>query len=337
MSAVFPTEDFRAALLAWFKHEGKSYPWRKTTNPWYILVSEFMLQQTTIPTVLARYDNWMQLFPTPQSLAAVNEETALRSWEGLGYYRRVKSLRNIAIAVVEKYNGVFPKDPKLLMQLPGIGEYTCGALLSFAFNIPAPIVDTNVSRVIARLDNYKESVDSNPGKKYMWARATELVDPVNPRFFNSAMMELGQTYCKSQSVDCLLCPVRKFCSAESPLSIPIKTAKEKYIPLIHHDILCVRNGKILLSKQDNGRHLGMYRFPERTEKEVSIMPLVLTQKYNVTKYKVTRYLHLTTDASPISENEFFIDLMDIDALPMASPDRKVLRSAKIGKLFKHTL
>lgn len=206
---------------------GKDYPWRRTEDPWHILVSELMLQQTTIPTVLGRYELWMRRFPTPHHLAAVDEQTALRSWEGLGYYRRVRSLQAIAREIVTSFGGTFPSDKEGLKKLPGIGPYTSGALLSFAFNKPAPIVDANVARVLSRIDNYSTAVDSTEGLKYLWARAEELVDPDHAREFNSAIMELGQTYCRISAPDCLLCPVRSFCTAERPETLPVKIPSRK--------------------------------------------------------------------------------------------------------------
>ncbi|MEG0143094.1 MAG: A/G-specific adenine glycosylase [Akkermansia sp.] len=332
--AALDREGVRKALLDWFVREGRVYPWRVTTDPWYILVSEIMLQQTTIPTVLGRYDAWMRQFPTPRDLANASEEEALRSWEGLGYYRRVRSLRAIAQAVVEQYGGVFPSDAKALMQLPGIGEYTCGAVLSFAFNIPAPIVDANVSRVIARLNNFCDSVDSTVGKKYMWAQAAEMVDPVNPRIFNSAIMELGQTYCKPQGADCLLCPVRAFCRAVDPDSLPVKNPKPEVTRKSHHDILYVTQGKILLARMEDGRHVGMYRFPVRSEAEVAGLPLLLKQSYSVTRYKMTRYLYGVSSPMELHDGEYFISIDDLDSLPMPSPDRKALGAPLVNRALK---
>lgn len=333
---AFSIQDFRKNLLTWFRRDGKTYPWRETEDPWHILVSEIMLQQTTIPTVLARYSEWMHRFPSPLELAQATEEQALRSWEGLGYYRRVRSLQATARAVVEQYDGIFPRDKNLLMQLPGIGEYTAGAVLSFAFNIPAPIVDANVSRVIARLDNYRESVDSTPGKKYMWKRAEELVDRDDPRRFNSAIMELGQTYCKPQGPDCLLCPVRPFCSAENPDALPVKTPRPETTRLVHHDIICINGETILMEKQEDGkRHEGMYRFPQRTEQETSSFPIVMKQNYSVTRYKITRFLHLVPPAGIRPEKgESFVSLDAIEDLPLASPDRKVLSSQSFRKILR---
>lgn len=138
MAAPAPqTAPLAEALVQWFLAHGRDYPWRRTTDPWAILVSEIMLQQTTIPTVLGRYEAWMRRFPTPAALAAADEQTALRSWEGLGYYRRVRSLKAAAEAIVSRHGGVFPTAEVDIRALPGIGDYTAGAVLSFAYNRPA--------------------------------------------------------------------------------------------------------------------------------------------------------------------------------------------------------
>ena len=332
----FNVHAFRNALVEWFRREGRDYPWRRTTDPWHILVSELMLQQTTIPTVLGRYDRWMRQFPTPGHLAAVDEQTALRSWEGLGYYRRVRSLQAIAREIVNKFGGRFPDNAEGLKRLPGIGPYTSGALLSFAFNKAAPIVDANVARVLARIDNYSVPVDSTEGQKYLWSRAESLVDPEHAREFNSAIMELGQTCCSISSPDCLLCPVRPFCSAERPETLPVKNPKPQVTRVEHHDILYIRGKSVLLAKCPEGkRHAGMYRFPQREDEHTLSLPHVLKQTYSITRYRVTRYIHHVTDTPLLREGEEFVPLDKIHGLPMASPDRKALNSPALGKLLDH--
>lgn len=325
---------FRTALVNWFRQNGKDYPWRRTTDPWHILVSELMLQQTTIPTVLGRYESWMQQFPTPAHLAAVDEQTALRSWEGLGYYRRVRSLQAIAREIVSRFNGEFPSDAESLKLLPGIGPYTSGALLSFAFNHPAPIVDANVARVLARIDHYTTAVDSTAGMKYLWSRAADLVDPAHAREFNSALMELGQTCCKIKAPDCLFCPVRAFCTTTQPELLPIKIPKPEITRVEHHDILYIRNKSILLSQcAEGGRHAGMYRFPQREDDQTLSLPHLLKQTYSVTRYKVTRFIHHVTEQPELREGEELVPLKELHALPMASPDRKALHSSPVASLL----
>lgn len=316
---------FSQALVDWFLANGRDYPWRRTTDPWAILVSEIMLQQTTIPTVLARYEAWMNQFPTPAHLAQADEETALRSWEGLGYYRRVRSLRATAIAICEKHNGVFPQNEENIRALPGIGDYTTGALLSFAYNTPAPLVDANVSRVFARVFNDATPIDSPAGRRKHWELAAQLVHPTNPRAYNSAIMELGQSLCTTGQPTCLLCPIRAFCTATEPEKLPVKLPKKEVTAVEHWDIWHLSAQGLLMEKQPGGkRHEGMYRLPRREQNEVSALPHMCDQKYSVTRYKVTRHLHLANDAAPMN-NERFIPLSELPSTPMASPDRKLVQ------------
>ena len=318
--------DIAQALVDWFTTHGKDYPWRRTTDPWAILVSEIMLQQTTIPTVLGRYERWMEQFPTPAHLGAASEEEALRSWEGLGYYRRVRALKAAAHAITEQFGGRFPESAADIRSLPGIGDYTVGAVLSFAYNRPAPLVDANVSRVFARLFNDFTPVDSPAGRKLHWQWAAEMVHPTNPRAYNSALMELGQTICTGSEPKCLTCPIRTRCLAETPEALPVKLPKKKITAIEHRDILCVSSGAILLEKQSEGkRHEGMFRLPRRSEQETAGLPLLATQKYSITRYKVTRHLYrAAADCTP-AEGEQWIPLAELPDIPLASPDRKILQ------------
>ncbi len=316
------------ALVDWFYHHGKDYPWRRTTDPWAILVSEIMLQQTTIPAVLPRYMPWMERFPTPAALAAASEEEALRSWEGLGYYRRVRSLQAAARAIVERHGGIFPADEVAIRALPGIGDYTAGAVLSFACNHPAPLVDANVARVFARLQNDATPVDSPAGRKAQWAMAARLVHRSNPRAYNSALMELGQTLCTAGSPNCGSCPIRTWCRAadQNPESLPVKLPKKSTTQLDHDDIWLLTAQGLLMEKQAAGaRHEGMFRLPRRPKAEVAHLPHMCDQKYSVTRYRVTRHLY-QADAShtALKESECFIPLDALRTIPMASPDRKLV-------------
>ena len=319
------TKEIAQKLVDWFTQCGKDYPWRRTTDPWAILVSEIMLQQTTIPTVLGRYEAWMQQFPTPAALAAASEEEALRSWEGLGYYRRVRALQTAARAIVQQHGGHFPTTGDTIRALPGIGDYTVGALLSFAYNHPAPLVDANVSRVFARLFNDSTPVDSPAGRKRHWKWAAELVHQTNPRAYNSALMELGQTICTSGTPDCLLCPLREWCRAENPTTLPVKLPKKKITATEHHDIFQLTSVGLLMEKQTDGkRHEGMYRLPRRAADFCATLPHLADQKYSITRYRVTRHLYRAADDLPTREGEEVIPFERLAAIPMASPDRKIL-------------
>ncbi len=319
-------QEMAQALVDWFSTQGRDYPWRRTTDPWAILVSEIMLQQTTIPTVLGRYERWMQQYPTPAALAAATEEEALRSWEGLGYYRRVRALQAAAKSIVEHHGGNFPTTEAGIRALPGIGDYTVGAVLSFAFNQPAPLVDANVSRVFARLFNDPTPVDSPAGRKQHWKLAAEMVHPTNPRAYNSAIMELGQAICTSGRPDCLLCPLRPWCQAENPETLPVKLPKKEITTMEHHDIFLLTEAGLLLEKQaGNKRHAGMYRLPRRSTEHCATLPHLADQKYSITRYKVTRHLYQAAAEESPQTGEEFIPLSRLDDTPMASPDRKIIR------------
>lgn len=284
-----------------------------------------MLQQTTIPTVLKRYEAWMQQFPTPEALASASEETALRSWEGLGYYRRVRSLQATAKVIMERHHGIFPHQASDIKALPGIGDYTAGAILSFAFNKPAPLVDANVSRVFARLFNDTTPVDSPEGRKRQWQQATLLVHPTNPRAYNSALMELGQTICTTGVPSCLLCPIRRYCQADTPADLPAKLPRKETTAMEHWDIWLLSPAGLLLEKQQTGkRHEGMYRLPQRSKEEAEALPHMANQKYSITRYKVTRHLHRAAQETIPREGEAFIPLSALPETPMASPDRKII-------------
>ncbi len=323
MSVIAP---LAADLVAWFEREGKSYPWRDTCDPWYILVSEVMLQQTTISTVIARYTPWMEQFPTPRHLAEASEEQALRSWEGLGYYRRVRNLQAAAKAIVECHAGQFPREEADIKVLPGIGDYTLGAVLSFAYNQAAPLVDANVSRVLARVFNDPTPIDSTAGKKRQWQQARELLHPTNARAYNSALMELGQCICSIAQPQCLICPIRAHCRATEPEKLPVKQAKATITAVEHWDIfhLDPKRGLLMVQQADSKRHAGMYRFPSRTKAQAKQHTLLAKQKYSITRYKVTRYLHQAPAHFTPAEGEVFIPLDQLTATPMASPDRKMV-------------
>lgn len=320
-----PPSPAAQALVDWFAHNGRSYPWRRTADPWAILVSEVMLQQTTISTVLARYEEWMRRYPTPAALAAATEEEALRSWEGLGYYRRVRSLQAAARAIVSEHGGRFPAEEAAIRALPGIGDYTVGAVLSFAYNRPAPLVDANVARVFSRFFNDRTPIDTPAGRKLHREWAAQLVHPTHPREYNSALMELGQTLCTPGQPQCLLCPIRTWCRADAPETLPVKLPKPTATALEHTDIWCLSSAGLLMEKQAPGmRHAGMYRLPRREPAEVARLPLICHQKYSVTRYKITRHLYRAPADTQPRDGELFIPTAALASAPMASPDRKLV-------------
>jgi A/G-specific adenine glycosylase len=205
--------SFRRALLEFFQQQQRDLPWRDaplrdTPTPYGILVSEIMLQQTRVETVVPYYLRWMKRFPDPETLAAADEEEVLRMWQGLGYYSRARNLLKAVREVVTLHGGELPRERAELEGLPGVGPYTAGALASIAFGEPEPAVDGNVRRVLARL---MDEPAPTPGTLERWARG--LVDPHRPGDFNQALMELGAMVCTPRSPSCRRCPVSSHCEA----------------------------------------------------------------------------------------------------------------------------
>jgi A/G-specific adenine glycosylase len=318
---------FQAQLLAWFRAEGRDYPWRQTHDPYAILVSEMMLQQTQIATVLGRgyYQRWMDAFPDVATLAAAPEPEILRVWEGLGYYSRARNLQKAAQAVVTQHGGEFPRSVEGLLSLPGIGRYTAGAVASFAWNLPAPLVDGNVARVFARLFACDEPIDRPPMLRQLWDWAEALLSRAEPRLYNSALMELGQRLCTPRSPACLICPVQSCCASAGPsaASRPKKSPARATVEVIEHALFAIRNNQILLHQESGKRRQGLWKLPERTPEETTALPLLLTTTYAITHHRVTLHIHAAPEATAAPE-ETWQDLSEVAALPMPGPYRKVL-------------
>ena len=318
---------FRKSLIKWFEQGGKIYPWRATDNPWEILVSEIMLQQTTVSSVIAnrRFERFLEEFPDLETISKAPEDQLLRAWEGLGYYNRVRNLQRAAVAVLSDHHGAFPKDATILESLPGIGKYTAGAVSSFAFNEPAPIVDANIARVLARLFNYHSPIDSTAGIRQLWEWAESLLDRKHPRIFNSAIMELGQTYCSPKKPDCQSCPVRKFCLSTSPESLPRKKPRRKVVRVDEHAIFFEKDKSILLAQESGNRRKGFWRLPLRSEEEVAHLEPESKFTYSITHHRVTLYLY-RSEVTPASA-ETFVPIYKLASLPIASPIRRAIEAS----------
>src|ERR1700737_4059663 len=187
--------EFRLKLVAWFECHGRRLPWRETGDAYAVLVSELMLQQTQVATVLSYYQRWFERFPTLRDLANADESEVLHAWQGLGSNNRARNLHKCAKIIVAERNEKLPSAVDELRQLPGIGRYTAGAVASFAFNVPAPIVDANIERALSRLLNLQEPVDQPRGNRAIWDFASKYVQVRNPRLLNSLLRELGATTC----------------------------------------------------------------------------------------------------------------------------------------------
>ena len=245
---LIESTEFRTALVAWFRREGRKLPWRKTTDPYAILVSELMLQQTQVTTVLAYYQRWFERFPTIQKLANADETEVLHAWQGLGYYNRARNLHRCSKIIATDLSGRFPSSVDELLKLPGIGRYTAGAIVSFAFDRPAPIVDGNIARAVSRLLNLQEPMDQSRGSRIIWDSAYRYVQGTSPRLLNSALMELGAMICLPRKPLCVLCPVRSFCRAKDPESLPKKRERPKIEEKTESHFFALKDGSILLQQ-----------------------------------------------------------------------------------------
>ena len=201
------------ALGAWYDRAARDLPWRRTRDPWAILLSEVMLQQTRVDVVVPYWTRMLERFPAPRDMAEAPIDDVLSRWSGLGYYRRARNLWLCAREVVERFDGRLPDDVEGLRSLPGIGAYTAGAVASIAFDRQAPLVDGNVARVLARHAGIDDDPRSAVGQRRLWAEAAALVPAERPGRFNQALMELGATICTPRSPACAICPLERDCVA----------------------------------------------------------------------------------------------------------------------------
>ena len=258
--------SFRQKLLAWYDENKRDLPWRRSKNPYHIWVSEIMLQQTRVDTVIPYYERFLDWFPTVESLANAPEERLLKAWEGLGYYSRVRNMQAAAQQIMEDFDGEFPSTYEGISSLKGIGPYTAGAISSIAFNLPQPAVDGNVMRVLARLFEVNHDIGKPSNRKIFQAMMEVLIDPDRPGDFNQALMDLGSDIEAPVNPRPQESPVKDFSAAYQHGTMdryPIKAPKKKPIP-IYLKALVVQNsqGQFLLEKNESEKLLaGFWHFP----------------------------------------------------------------------------
>ena len=258
--------SFRQKLLAWYDENKRDLPWRRSKNPYHIWVSEIMLQQTRVDTVIPYYERFLDWFPTVESLANAAEERLLKAWEGLGYYSRVRNMQTAAQQIMSEFEGKFPSTYEGISSLKGIGPYTAGAISSIAFNLPQPAVDGNVMRVLARLFEVNHDIGNPSNRKIFQAMMEVLIDPDRPGDFNQALMDLGSDIEAPVNPRPEESPVKEFSAAYQHGTMdryPIKAPKKKPIP-IYLKALVVQNsqGKFLLEKNESEKLLaGFWHFP----------------------------------------------------------------------------
>jgi A/G-specific adenine glycosylase len=255
----------RQSLIRWYLANHRDLPWRKTTNPYHIWVSEVMLQQTQVNTVLPYYRSFLQCFASLEQLARADLQDVLKVWEGLGYYARARNLHRAAGIILSHHHGIVPDGWEEFRKLPGVGDYIAAAVLSIAFNKPYSVVDGNVKRVLARLLLMEKPVNKSTSIKFFKEAAGRLLSPQDPATFNQAMMELGATVCKPQQPLCSACPLQRMCLAHETGRVGEYPKKLKRAPTPQFKIavgVVFKNGKVLITRRKpKGLLGGLWEFP----------------------------------------------------------------------------
>ena len=347
-------EEIARRLLEWYGREARSLPWRESRDPYAVWVSEIMLQQTRVDTVIPYYLRWMERFPTLAALAQAGEEDVLRLWEGLGYYSRARNLHRAAQMVVSQLEGRVPTDVTGLRRLPGVGDYTAGAIASIAYGLDEPALDGNIRRVLARLINLEIPADEKDGTRRLWAQAKALLPAGRAGDFNQALMDLGATVCTPLKPACLLCPLQELCeSRRMGVEAQRPVLKEK-APVPHYTVTAAviwRDGQVLLARRPSGGLLGgMWEFPggkleageslrdclareirEELGAEIEIGAEAGVYEHAYTHFKVTLHAfhaHLSPGSQPSAVEAQAVEWVAPERLgrfPMGKIDRQISR------------
>ncbi len=343
------------ALLSWYQHHGRDLPWRRTRDPYAIWVSEIMLQQTQVKTVIPYYQHWLTVFPTVQTLAAAPQQQVLKAWEGLGYYARARNLHRAAQRVAQSPGGVFPTAFAAVMGLPGIGRTTAGGILSAAFNLPFPILDGNVKRVLSRL----VALEVPPKKALdrLWVTSTQLLPAQQPRDFNQALMDLGATLCTRRQPSCTICPWRPYCQAyqqNMQSNIPVTEARD---PIPHKQIgvavVWDDHNQVLIDRRpQDGLLGGLWEFPggkvepgetveacihrelqEELAIDVEVGDRLITLDHAYTHFKVTLHVyhcrHRSGEPQPLACDEIrWVSVAELEQYPFPTANVKIIDALK---------
>lgn len=352
--------QLRAHLLAWYTRHRRELPWRDETRPYRIWVSEVMLQQTQVTTVIPYYKRFLERFPTVFELAAASQTEVLKAWEGLGYYARARNLHKAAQKIAGDLGGQLPTTSADLRRLPGFGDYTAGAVASIAFGEAVPAVDGNVKRVLARLFAIEADLSRGAGARRVKELAAELVDPAAPGDWNQALMELGATLCLPQTPRCLPCPVRDLCAGRRQglaESLPVKPIKK---PLPHFEVTAAviqHNGQILIAQRPTEGMLGgMWEFPggkqepgesleaclrreirEELGIDIEVGQPVAVVKHSYTHFKITLhafYCRLQNgEPQKLAVADWrWVTLAQLDEFPFPRTDQQIIAALRRGAL-----
>ncbi len=344
----------RRKLLRWFDAHRRDLPWRADRDPYRIWVSEVMLQQTTVAAVVPYFSRFLAAFPTLPALAAADEQAVLKLWEGLGYYRRARHLHAAAKRVVAEHGGVIPDDPAAVADLPGVGRYILGAVLSQAFDRRLPIVEANSLRVLARWFGYPGDPRTGDGKKWVWEAAASVLPAKRVGDFNQAVMELGALVCTPTNPQCGECPVRAECAAfrDGTQAVIPPPAKAKAVTEVREVAVVLRDGgKVLLCQRPAtaSRWAGMWEVPhaegepadalriaaELTGFDVCPGDEILTVRHSVTRFAITMVCLESAPVGGAFRPGFYaaaewVPVPDLDRFPVSAPQRKLMRElAKI--------
>ena len=342
MTAVFTEatrQDMRRSLLSWYEQSGRKLPWRNEPDIYRVWISEIMLQQTQVKTVIPYYERWLKTFPTVQSLAEADQQSVLKLWEGLGYYARARNLHHAAQQVVDEFNGQFPEDLETILQLKGIGRTTAGGILSSARNLPLSILDGNVKRVLSRV----MALEKPPAKAMdqLWSLSNDLLDLTNPRDFNQALMDLGATLCTQKKPACLICPWRNHCKAHqrgAPTDFPRKAPKKK-VPtkkLVAVIALNEENKVFIQQRPAKGLLGGLWEFPN-VEGEIDslladLFPQAIYRRSLETVFHA--YTHFKIELEPRiysvakSDGDRWVKLADLDQYPFSKAHLKIIEQLR---------
>jgi A/G-specific adenine glycosylase len=343
----------RRNLLAWFDSHRRDLPWRTDRDPYRIWVSEVMLQQTTVAAVRPRFERFVTALPTVQALAAADEQRVLKLWEGLGYYRRARHLHAAAQQIIEIHDGNLPEDPATWAELPGVGRYIMGAVLSQAFDRRLPIVEANSLRVLSRLFGYRGNPRAGDGSAWIWNAAEALLPSRRVGDFNQALMELGALVCTPSAPACASCPLRGRCRAHRhglQAVIPIKKATRAVEEVREAAVAIHDRGRVLLGRRPAGatRWQDMWEVPhaeiatgeepvhaaagiakELTGLEVTIGEELCVIRHRVTRFSITMTCREAKRLRGRPRSRFYSELRwvamdELPKYPVSSPQRRLM-------------
>ncbi len=359
-----PHPHLAARLIDWHEQHQRLLPWRErragARNPYAVWISEIMLQQTRVETVIDYFNRWMQRFPDVATLAAADLQEVLKAWEGLGYYARARNLHKAAQQIVAQHNGKLPADRAALLALPGVGEYTVGAILSIAFNQPEPILDGNVKRVLARLFDIDQPINEPAVLRQLWKLARSVVEsspPGRAGDCNEALMELGATVCTPQSPRCLICPLLDLCAAARAGNQAQRPVMPRRKQTPHYDVAAgviwagepFRSKLLIAQRPADGMLGGLWEFPggklephdadlhtclrreiaEELAIEIEVSDLLTTVKHAYTHFRITLHTfharHVAGEPQALGCQAWrWVEMAELSEFPLPATDQKIV-------------